>query len=239
MARTVKDAAIILQAIAGRDCHDNYTSAIPNNGKIPNYLAALKPGALKNARIGIPYNALSPSASSIEMTAFYAAVETMKKEGAQIIDANFTVPNPATTSIVLGADFVSDLATYLSQLTHNPHNLHTLADVRKFTQTFAGEMYPDRNTATWDAALALGYNNTDIRFWQELQKNYYWGGEGGLLGAVERNKLDAVIMPTSQAAGRAAIQGAPIVTVPLGFYPASWNVSVSGRGLVTQGPNMP
>ncbi|KAK3307659.1 amidase signature domain-containing protein [Chaetomium strumarium] len=239
MARTVKDAAIILQAIAGRDSYDNYTSAIPNNGKVPNYVAALKKSALKGARLGIPYNTLSTTASAVEMAAFYDAVKTMQDAGAQVVAANFTVPNPRTSSIVLGADFVSDLAAYLSQLTHNPHDLHTLEDVRNFTQAFQPEMYPDRNTAQWDAALALGYNNTDIRFWQELQKNYYWGGEGGLLGAIERNKLDAVIMLTSQAAGRAAIQGAPIVTVPLGFFPATWNVTRNTRGLVQLGPNIP
>jgi len=40
MARTVKDAAYILSATAGKDHYDNYTSAIPFN-KIPDYVAAL------------------------------------------------------------------------------------------------------------------------------------------------------------------------------------------------------
>jgi amidase len=239
MARTVKDAAIILQAIAGRDSYDNYTSAIPDNGKIPNYVAALKRTALKGVRLGIPYNALNPSASAVEMAAFHAAIKTMQAAGAQIVAANFTVPNPEPSPAVLGADFVSDLAAYLAQLTHNPHDLHSLEDVRNFTQRRTEEMYPDRNTAEWDAALALGYNNTDVRFWRALQRNYYWGGEAGLLGAIARNRLDAVVMPTSQAAEPAAIQGAPVVTVPLGFYPATWNVTRNSRGLVLLGPNVP
>jgi len=117
--------------------------------------------------------------------------------------------------------------------------VHSLADVRAFTQSFPAEDWPDRNTATWDAALALGYNNTDIRFWEELQRNYYWGGEGGMLGAIERNELDALVMPTSQSASRAAIVGAPIVTLPLGFYPADTRVTTSSRGLVTGGPKLP
>lgn len=240
MARTVKDAAILLQAIAGRDRNDNYTSAIPFDcDKFPDYVAALDKNGLAGARIGIPYNALSRTASATEMTAFYAAVQTMTDAGAIIVSANFTVASPNTTAIVLGADFVSDLANYLAELSYNPNNVHSLADVRAFTQSFPAEDYPDRNTATWDAALALGYNNTDIRFYNELQKNYYWGGEGGMLGAIERNKLDALIMPTSQSAGRAAIVGAPIVTLPLGFYPASFPVTKSSRGLVTAGPKLP
>ena len=239
MARTVKDAAIILQAIAGVDKYDNYTSLIPNNGAIPDYVVALNSSALSGARIGIPYNAFSVNSSTVEIAAFFDAVRIMQDAGAIIIGSNFTVATPNTTAIVLGADFVSDLAAYLAELSYNPNDVHSLTDVRNFTQSDPREVYPDRDTARWDAALALGYNNTDPRFWEDLQKNYYYGGEGGLLGAIKRNSLDAVILPTSQAAGRAAIVGAPIVTLPLGFYPATWNVTTNARGLVQQGPNVP
>lgn len=239
MARTVKDAAIILTAIAGVDPKDNYTFAIPHCGKIPDYVAACDAGALKGARIGIPYNVVSTIAASAELTAYYEAIELMRAEGAIIVDANFTVPSPNTSSIVLQADFISDLAAYLSELTYNPNEISSLADLRAFTQSFPLEDWPDRDTATWDSALALGYNNSDIRFWEALQQNYYYGGEGGLLGAVQRNGLDAVVLPTSSSAGRAAIVGAPIVTVPLGFYPADTPVTTNARGLVSRGPKIP
>lgn len=36
-----------------------------------------------------------------------------------------------------------------------------------------------------------------------------------------------------------AIIGAPVVTVPLGFYPANWNVTRTSRGLVSVGPQIP
>ena len=238
MARTVRDAAIILKAIAGVDPKDNYTLAIPHCGKIPDYVAACDAGALEGARIGIPYNVLSTTASP-ELTAFNEAVELMKSEGAIIVDANFTVPSPSTSSIVLQADFISNLASYLAELTYNPNKISNLAELRAFTQSFSLEDYPDRDTATWDSALALGYNNSDIRFWQALQQNYYYGGDGGLLGSIKRNDLDAVILPTSQSAGRAAIVGAPIITVPLGFYPGDTAVTTNSRGLVTRGPNIP
>ncbi len=240
MARTVKDAAIILQAIAGRDPYNNYTSTIPfPDAHMPVYVSALNASALSGARIGVPWNALNTTSNPTEIAAFYAALDDMRAAGAEVVDATFTVPSPNTTTIVLGADFVSDLAVYLAELTYNPRDIHSLEDLRKFTHSFPQEQYPDRDTARWDAALALGYNNTDIRFWDEYQRNLHWGGEGGLLGAIERNGLDAVVMPTSQAAGRAAIQGAPILTVPMGFYPADWPVTTNARGLVQQGPNVP
>ncbi|KAK5662707.1 hypothetical protein OQA88_8623 [Cercophora sp. LCS_1] len=240
MARTVKDTAILLQAIAGVDSYDNYTSAIPfPEHKIPDYVAALNASSLSGARIGVPLNAINQTSNPTEIVAFWSAIKTMQDAGATVVTSNFTVASPNTTTIVLGADFVSDLAVYFAGLTYNPHDLHTLSDLRDFTQTFEAEMYPNRDTARWDGALDLGYNNTDGRFWEDYQKNLYWGGEGGLLGAIERDQLDAVVMPTSQAASRAAIQGAPLVTVPLGFYPATWNVTRNARGLVQQGPNIP
>ncbi len=238
LARTVKDAAAILKVIAGVDPKDNYTLAIPNCGKIPDYVAACNPGALKGARLGIPFNVLSTAASPI-LTAFNAAVELMKAEGAIIVDANFTNPHASTSSIVLEADFITNLAQYVSQLTVNPNSIGSVADLRAFTQSFPLEDYPDRNTATWDQALALGYNNTDGRFWAAYQQNLQAGGPDGLLGAIQRTNVDAIIIPSSQSPGLAAGVGAPIVTVPLGFYPAGTPVTKSSRGLVSRAPKIP
>lgn len=56
MARTVRDAAAVLQAIAGYDPKDNYTSVIPH---IPGYVSACKANALHGARIGIPWNVIT------------------------------------------------------------------------------------------------------------------------------------------------------------------------------------
>lgn len=238
MTRTVKDAAIILQSIAGYDPKDNYTRAIPHCGKIPDYVAACKVGALKGARVGIPYNIL-PTGSSADIAGFWKAVELMRGEGAEIVSTNFTIPIPNASSLVLEVDFFTNVAQYFAQLTYNPNNITSLEELRKFTQSFPKEEYPRRDTARWDAGLERGFDNTDSRFWDTLQQQYYFGGEGGLLGAVERNEVDAIVMPTSYSAGRAAIVGAPIVTVPLGFMPNTTSVSRNSWGLVTGGPNFP
>ncbi|GKT46286.1 putative amidase [Colletotrichum spaethianum] len=249
MARTVKDAAYILHAIAGADPNDNYTSAIPNNGEIPDYPAACDMYALRGARIGIPRNAIelfSDNTTGTETGAFEEALDVFRSAGAVIVDnANFTAAEQLVTSnsetIVLNADFISNLASYLAQLTFNPNNLSSLADVRMFTQSFKLEDYPDRDTGIWDEALDdQGFNNTDPRFWAAWQESQYLGGEGGLFGTLERHDLDAVILPTSFASTWAAIVGAPVVTVPLGFYPANATVIKNRRGnLVDTGPHVP
>lgn len=55
-----------------------------------------------------------------------------------------------------------------------------------------------------------------------------------------QNDLDALILPTSQSAGVAAIAGYPVVTVPLGYYPSTTNTTYNSRGTLTVlGPNYP
>jgi Asp-tRNA(Asn)/Glu-tRNA(Gln) amidotransferase A subunit family amidase len=93
MARTVKDAAMILQAIAGPDKNDNYTLASPFGSHPPNYVAACKLSGLKGKRIGIPRNVINTLDASSEpiVSAFEAAVSVISQAGATIVDdANFT-----------------------------------------------------------------------------------------------------------------------------------------------------
>ncbi len=246
MARTVKDAAYVLQAIAGKDPDDNYTSAIPS---IPDYVAACKLSGLQGARIGIPRNIITPRpGDAAVLAAFESAISLMREAGATIVDdANIT---PAALeeytkgkayNIVFLADFVADLPNrYLSKLTSNPQRIFSVADLNSFTKSHPLEEYPDRDTAIFDQALALGFNNTDPRFWPAYQTILQTGGVAGILGVLANNSLDALITPSDFSNGLPAFVGTPVITVPLGFYPADTKVVKNGRGdLVSVGPNIP
>ncbi|TKA81059.1 hypothetical protein B0A49_00679 [Cryomyces minteri] len=248
MTRTVKDAAYILQAIAGVDSGDNYTSAFPNNGVLPDYIAACNFSAFNGARIGIARNVIdiwADNSSGPVLTAFDSAIETIRKAGATIVDnANFTGfqawQKDNNETLVLNADFISNLHTYFTELSYNPSSIETLAELRNYTQSNPLEEYPSRDTAVWDDALTQGWNNTDPRFWAAYQANLYYGGEGGILGALQLNKLDAIILPTQFSPSIPALVGSPVVTVPMGFYPANETVVMNRRGtLVAVGPNIP
>lgn len=252
MARTVKDAAYILQAIAGPDQYDNYTSAIPwasntSHYTIPNYVAACQFDALIGKRIGVPRNAIgSRTRSSAPIfDAFEAALTVLRNAGAILVEnTNYTAYdeylNSSAEDTVLSGDFGPNLAAYLAQLTTNPQNVQTLADVTKFTQTFPLEEYPSRDTAVFDASLALNFTNTSPEFWAAYQYDLYLGGPGGILGALDAYDLDAVVIPTRSASGISAIIGAPVVTVPLGAYPANTTVVANSRGnLNATAPNIP
>lgn len=248
MARTVKDAAYVLQAIAGKDPDDNYTSAIPFD-PLPNYVAACNYSSLRGTRIGIPRNVITPEpGDGPVLAAFEAAIQLIRKAGATIVDElNITeyaldqYENGNSSTIVLEADFFSDLpGEYLSKLTYNPENVHNLQDVSNFTHTLPPEDYPDRDTAVWDESLALGFGNTDPRFWAAYQINLQTAGPQGILGLLTNYSLDALILPTEFSAGLPALVGSPVITVPLGFYPLNTTVVRNRRGtLVEVGPNIP
>ena len=219
MARSVKDAAYLLQAIAGKDPNDNYTSAIPYD-PLPDYVAACNYSSLRGKRIGIPRNVITPEQGDEPvLAAFEAAIQTIKRAGATIVDnTNITAYaldqylNGNSSIIVLEADFVSDLPDeYLSKLTYNPENVHDLADVSNFTHTFPPEDYPDRDTGVWDQALALGFNNTDPRFWAAYQINLQTAGPQGILGLLTNFSLDALILPSDFSAGLPALVGSVVL----------------------------
>ncbi|KAL8916552.1 MAG: hypothetical protein Q9172_006253 [Xanthocarpia lactea] len=248
MARTVKDAAYLLQAIAGKDSDDNYTLAQPFENP-PDYVGACNYSSLKGKRIGIPRNVITPGEDDGPvLAAFNAAIQIIRRAGATIVDnVNITeyaldkYLNSNNSLIVLEADFVADLPlNYLSKLATNPNNVQNLVDVRNFTQTFPPEDYPDRNTGVWDEALALGFNNTSPQFWAAYQENLVVGGSQGVLGILANYSLDALILPTHYSPGLPALVGTPVVTVPLGKSPANTTVVYNERGtLVENAPNIP
>ncbi|KAI6716130.1 amidase [Diplocarpon mali] len=247
MARSVSDAARILSIIAGRDPADNYTSAQPWNSP-PDYSGSLNFSSFRGARIGVPRQVLTSYADGTSpplVAAFDAALRVIEQAGATIVeDANFPAwqgyLRDDNETVVLQADFISDLASYLSRLTSNPRNVTSLDDISDFTRGFPPEAYPERDTASWDEALSRGWNNSDPRFWPAYQASYYYGAEGGVLGALEKYNLDALVLPTDYAPGLPARAGLPVVTVPMGSYPANTTVVRSQNwGLVQVGPNIP
>jgi amidase len=249
LARTVKDAAYILQAIAGGDIYDNYTSVIPETD-LPDYVAACNISALSGARLGVPRNVLALLSTSYGnwtapfLTTFESSLKILESAGATIVD-NTNFPEAKEfwiselRSKVLNADFIIDIQDYLEALEVNPNNITSLEELREFTRTYSLEEYPARDTARWDAALEQGWNNTSPEFWPAYQQLLNYSSEGGLLGVLQRYDLDAVILPTYFASEWASALGSPVISVPLGFYPPDVPAREELWGLLDPAPDLP
>ncbi|KAI1613970.1 amidase [Exophiala viscosa] len=248
IARTVKDAAYVLSAIAGKSPYDNYTNASPFNST-PDYVAACNFSALSGKRIGVPRNLIDlvadPTAAPI-VPVFNAALDILRAAGATIVEnTNFTgyeaLNEGNYSNIVLEADFITDLPKeYLSKLTYNPNNITSVADLDNFTHSFPLEDWPERDTLIWDGALELGYGNTSPEFWSNYTMNTYLAGPLGVTGALANYSLDALVLPTEFSPNFPALIGSPVVTVPLGAYPANTTVLRNGFGnLNAIFPNLP
>ncbi|OJD33686.1 amidase [Diplodia corticola] len=225
IARSVKDAARLLQTIVGKDPHDDYTSASPYPGNPPDYVAACKPHGLQGKRIGIPRNVIDQSSDQLShvMDAFDKAIAVIQEGGAVVVDrADFTAfsrvmareYNPVTR-----ADFAVNLPQYLVQLEHNPQGIHSLEHLRRFTRACPQEEFPIRDTRNWDTALERPISNSSAEFDAMYAENLYLGGPGGVEGALQRHQLDALVLPAEVSFNVAALVGTPIVSVPLGAAP--------------------
>ncbi|OBT99500.1 hypothetical protein VE01_02821 [Pseudogymnoascus verrucosus] len=253
LARTVTDAAHVLNIIAGKDPSDSYTNAQPFS-QPPDYTKYLKKNFLEGKRIGIPRNAFLPIGdSNIDapiLATFEAAIKELKVAGAIIIDnANFSqweeyynssVTFYGAVNLVVAIDFITNLPQYFAKLTTNPNDITSLSALRDFTQHNPHENYPTRDTAVFDAALTVTGDNTAPGFQAFADQTHAWGTYGGVTGALDTYRLDALVMPSMYAPGVPALAGLPIVTVPMGKYPAGTQVQRLGPcGLVAVAPNVP
>ncbi|KAL6857577.1 hypothetical protein ACO1O0_005018 [Amphichorda felina] len=202
---------------------------------------------LEGKRIGIPRNAIDecPTDISHATADFEIAIRKMKEAGATIVEDTdftaFTDWKKRSYNLVTRADFASNIVKFLNQLDHNPNNIDSLESLRSFTRNHPEEDYPARNTFTWDVAIERHLCNTCPEFKSLLWENLWLGGEGGVLGALERHSLDAIALPTTAAFEIPALVGTPIITVPLGAASENTLVTMepSEDNVVEMGPGIP
>jgi len=107
--RTVADAATVLSVIAGADACDATTS----NEPVPDFAASLT-GRVNEIRIGVPRAFVSEGVDDQVRRAYEAALETLRAEGATLVDidlphAKYAVP---IYYLVCTAEASSNLARY-------------------------------------------------------------------------------------------------------------------------------
>lgn len=231
MTRTVADAAVVLQVIAGADARDAATATAPTS--TPDYLAGLKPDALKGARIGVARNmaGFHPAVDA----AFNTAVSAMQAAGAVIVDpANVaTVGKYDDAELeVLLYEFKDGLNAYLATR-GDTVSYKTLDELIVYNQANASQEMPWFAQELFEQAQAKGALS-DQAYQDALAKCRTLSRDQGLDVLFREHALDAVVAPsngpswpidvvsgdryTGGNSSVAAVSGYPSLTVPMGFF---------------------
>jgi aspartyl-tRNA(Asn)/glutamyl-tRNA(Gln) amidotransferase subunit A len=130
-ARTVRDAARLLQVIAGRDAMDSTSSSAP----VPDYCVALNRN-VRGMKVGLPKEFFEGLASDTAKPVL-AAVEELKKLGCEVVDVSLPHLSYAIACyyIIATAEASSNLARYDGvRYTTRAASAGTLADMYRVTR---------------------------------------------------------------------------------------------------------
>jgi amidase len=232
MARTVRDAAILLGALTGVDSRDAATRASAGHSRT-DYTSALSKDGLRGARIGVARNHYTGYSAETDKV-FEQALDLMRKQGATIVDpadiANAGKTDDSEFDLLL-YEFKTDLNAYLSQTPANV-KVKSLADVIAFNTRNASRELRYFGQEIMDQAQKKG-PLTEKKYLDELASNRRMMGAQGIDATVAKFKLDAVVAPTQGPAALidlvngdpggggsftapAAVAGYPHITVPMG-----------------------
>src|SRR2546422_9034435 len=231
--RTVADAAAVLTALAGVDPRDPATRASAGQVRT-DYIQYLESTGLSGARIGVPregYFGYSPRADALTNQ----AIEVLRERGAVIVDP-VKIPNfdraalTAAEITVLLYEFKAGVNAYLAGLAPGAQ-VRTLDDIIEFNKRHVGDNLPFFGQELLVRAQAKG-GLDDPEYLEALEKCRRLGGREGFDVAMNENRLDAMVAPTTtpawpidlvngdqfrgSSAKSAALTGYPLVSVPAG-----------------------
>ncbi len=228
MARTVRDAAILLGAMTGTDPTDPL-SAAANLSSI-DYTANLTADALAGKRIGV-IRSFYGSGSNPDVEAILtASIDALKKQGVEIVDEINLEADAMwdAEGIVLDYEFKADLALYFER---SGAPFKTLTDIIEFNAAHADTVMPIFGQDRMLSADESG-GLSDDKYLNALKTSKRLA-RTGIDDALSEHNLDALIAPTNgpawvtdhvngdsfhvSSSSYAAVSGYPNVTVPAGF----------------------
>lgn len=227
MARTVREAAMLLNVIAGRDERDEMTK----DARVTDFTAGLRADALKGKRLGV-VRAMSGENAQV-LALLEQALKAMRDAGAIIVDPvelphRDGINRPAFLAML--TEFRADLNAYLEQ---RGAKVKSLAEVIAFNEAHREQELPHFDQDFLELAEKLGTDDALAMAKEARAEARRLAGPEGIDAALREHQLDALICPTNDpthktdlakgdAHGRvfsapAAIAGYPHLTVPMGF----------------------
>ena len=229
MARTVRDAAILLGALTGVDARDSATDA-SRNRSYTDYTQFLATDGLKGARIGIArqYFNISPAVTAI----MEDCIALIRDAGAVIVDPanlpSFEKWRDTELQVML-YEFKADLNRYLAA---RGGSMKSLQDVIAFNSAHRAREMPYFGQELMEQAQQKG-PLSEHEYKNALQTNHKLTRKEGIDAVLAKHHVDAIIGPTSGpswttdwvsgdhadsgCASPPAVAGYPHITVPAGF----------------------
>jgi amidase len=227
MAHSVRDAALLLGAIAGSDRADPATAEADKHRS--DFTTGLAGASLQGLRIGVLRRQVGSHAGVQRV--FEAALADLEAAGAVLVEIDYQ-PDPAMSrdeSLVLRYELKHDLNAYLAALPGKPA-VRSLSDVIAFNKAHADTELRWFGQETFEAADLL---NDDAAYRAARANSLRLAGAEGIDRLLRENTVSVLIAPTegpawpidlvtgdhfiSTGAGSlAAIAGYPHLTVPMG-----------------------
>ena len=228
MARSVRDAALMLNAIAGHDADDPAHADRPS--QLPDYAAGLDVNGLRGKRIGVLRSYGGVGANPYVDAQFEASIAALRDQGATIVDPiNLDTEGMGDAEYeVLLYEFKADLNAYLEE---SRAPVKTMRDVMAFNRTNADSVMPFFGQEHMELAVEKG-PLTDDAYLEALATSKRVS-QNAVDGALREHELDALVAPTNAPAWKtdhvssdhfsvgssslAAVSGYASITVPSGY----------------------
>ncbi len=192
LAKTVKDAAIVLRTIAGRDPMDSTSADLP----VPNYVAELdKP--IRGMKLGVAKEYFGDGLDEEVRQAVESAIEKLKKLGCEIVPVSLPHTSYAipTYYLIATAEASSNLARYDGvRYSHRARGVKTLSEMyrRSRDEGFGAEV--KRRIMLGTYALSAGYYDAYYLKAQKVRTLLTRDFDQAF------RKVDAIVTPTSPTA---------------------------------------
>lgn len=227
MARSVRDAALLLAVIVGRDEGDAVT-ANSIGRTVFDYQLHLKADGLKGARIGVLRDKMGANAQVD--AAMEKAIVAMRQAGAVVVDARIPTDGQWDEGEreVLLREFKAGLEHYLAS---RNAPVRKLAQIIEFNRTYAGQELSYFGQELLEEADTKGPLSDPV-YLDTRRAIRRLAGADGLDAALREQQLDALVAPAVPPAWRAdmtngdpaitagysaaAVAGYPSLTVPMG-----------------------
>lgn len=228
MTQTVRDAALLLNVLAGKDERDTMTQ----QAKIEaDYTFGLADATFKGIRIGV-LNSMSGTHKGVQRL-FKSQLEKLKEAGAIIVE-DVSIPNHPEASSAAWVAMLTELRQEMNQYLGSRHSaVKSLAELIEYNKEFRESEMAHFNQEFFVDAESRHTPEHVEKAVETRRLARRLSGPEGLDVALQKHDLDVLICPTNDPTGRidldlgdarvrifgssAAVAGYPHLTVPMGM----------------------